>query len=92
MYNVCTPYPGTQLYKWAKENNYLKSEEWGNFEYYTFMLNLPTVTEQEIMEYYSKAHSKFFMRPIQFWRRLVRVTKISHIIDLIHAFFFIVLH
>ena len=91
MYNVCTPYPGTQIYKWAKENNYLKSEEWGDFEYYTFMLKLPTVTEKEIMEFYKNAHSKFFMRPIQFWRRLVRVTKISHIIDLIHAFFFIVL-
>ena len=44
-YNICTPYPGTQMYRWAKENGYLVSEEWGDFELSTFMLKLPTCAQ-----------------------------------------------
>ena len=62
-YNVCTPYPGTQMYRWAKENGYLVSEEWGDFELSTFMLNLPTCTDQDVYRYYKDAHKQFFMRP-----------------------------
>lgn len=91
LYNICTPYPGTQIYQWAKQNSYLVSEEWSDFELSTFMLRLPTVTEAEVHSFYAKAHQEFYMRPISIWRRLVRVSRLSHIRDLIHAFFYIVL-
>ncbi len=91
LYNICTPYPGTQLYKWAKENDYLVSEEWSDYELSSFMMRLPTVTEEEIQNFYKDAHRDFYLRPISMWRRLVRVTSFSQIKDLIHAFFFIVL-
>ena len=90
-YNVCTPYPGTQMYRWAKENGYLVSEEWGDFELSTFMLNLPTCTDQDVYRYYKDAHKQFFMRPKMIVRRLRKISRISHIRDLIHAFFYIVL-
>ncbi|MBI3544173.1 MAG: radical SAM protein, partial [Deltaproteobacteria bacterium] len=91
LYNICTPYPGTQIYQWAKQNGYLVSEEWSDFELSTFMLKLPTVTEADVHRFYAIAHKKFYMRPKQIWRRLTRVSRLSHISDLIHAFFYIVL-
>ena len=90
-YNVCTPYPGTQMYRWAKENGHLVSEEWGDFELSTFMMNLPTCTDQDVYRYYKNAHKQFYMRPKMILRRLRKVSRLSHIRDLIHAFFYIVL-
>ncbi|HEY6994418.1 MAG TPA: radical SAM protein [Xanthobacteraceae bacterium] len=90
-YNVCTPYPGTQMYRWAKENGYLVSEEWGDFELSTFMMKLPTCTDQDVYRYYKNAHKQFYMRPKMILRRLRKVSRLSHIRDLIHAFFYIVL-
>ena len=90
-YNVCTPYPGTQMYRWAKENGYLVSEEWGDFELSTFMMKLPTCTDQDVYRHYKNAHKQFYMRPKMILRRLRKVSRLSHIRDLIHAFFYIVL-
>lgn len=90
-YNVCTPYPGTQMYRWAKENRYLVSEEWGDFELSTFMMRLPTCTDQDVYRYYKNAHKQFYMRPKMILRRMRKVSRLSHIRDLIHAFFYIVL-
>jgi radical SAM superfamily enzyme YgiQ (UPF0313 family) len=90
-YNVCTPYPGTQMYRWAKENGYLVSEEWGDFELSTFMMKLPTCKDQDVYRYYKNAHKQFYMRPKMILRRLHKVSRLSHIRDLIHAFFYIVL-
>ena len=91
LYNICTPYPGTQLYKWAKENGYLVTDEWSDYELSSMVMRLPTVSEAEIQRFYQDAHQKFYLRPISIWRRLVRVTSLSQIRDLVHAFFYIVL-
>ncbi len=91
IYNICTPYPGTKLFKWAKENGYLKTEDWTEYELSTFLLNLPTVTETEIMEHYNLAFRRFYMRPHVIWKRALKIRQPSHLIDAIHAFLYIVL-
>lgn len=90
-FNICTPYPGTQLFKWAKENNYLKSEDWTEYELSTFLMKLPTLTEKELYGYYMRAYRLFYRRPISIWRRLRAITSFSQLIDLFHAFTFIIL-
>jgi len=91
LYNICTPYPGTQLFKWARENNRLVSEEWSDYELSGFLMNLETIETEEIYKYYKDAHRNFYLRPIAMWRRICKISRISHISDLIHAFFYIVL-
>jgi radical SAM superfamily enzyme YgiQ (UPF0313 family) len=90
-YSVCTPYPGTQLYQWASENGYLVSEEWSDYELSTFLMELPTLNTEDLYRFYKHAHRSFYFRPRILWRQLVRSTRLSHVMDLIHAFFFIVL-
>jgi hypothetical protein len=85
-YSVCTPYPGTQLYQWARENGYLVSEEWSEYELSTFLMKLPTLKSEEISSFYKYAHKAFYFRPKIMWRQLIRSSRPSHIIDLIHAF------
>jgi len=90
-YSVCTPYPGTQLYQWVKENRYLVSEEWSEYELSTFLMKLPTLKTEDLHRFYKYAHKAFYSRPKIMWRQLLRSSRPSHIVDLIHAFFFIIL-
>ncbi|MEP6787270.1 MAG: radical SAM protein [Acidobacteriota bacterium] len=91
IFNVSTPYPGTQLFEWAKDNGYLVTEEWSEFELSTFLLNLPTVSNEKVMEFYAYAHKKFYSRPITMWRRAKKMRHLAQIRDAINAFFYIVL-
>jgi radical SAM superfamily enzyme YgiQ (UPF0313 family) len=91
LYNISTPYPGTQLFQWAKDNGYLVTEEWSEYELSRFLLDLPTVTEKEVFDFYAFAHKKFYTRPIALFRRIKRFRHLTHVKDAIHAFFFIVL-
>jgi len=91
LYNISTPYPGTQLFQWAKDNGYLVTEEWSEYELSRFLLDLPTVSEKEVFDFYAYAHKKFYTRPIAVFRRIKRFRHLTHVKDAIHAFFFIVL-
>jgi hypothetical protein len=44
-----------------------------------------------VYRFYKDAHKQFYMRPKMIVRRLCKVSRLSHIRDLIHAFFYIVL-
>ncbi len=91
IFNITTPYPGTQMFAWARENGYLNTEDWGEYELSGAIMTLPTVTPQEINDAYARAFKAFYNRPIVFWRRLMRIRSLSHFVDNVHAFFFIVL-
>jgi anaerobic magnesium-protoporphyrin IX monomethyl ester cyclase len=91
IYNISTPYPGTQLFQWARDHGFLVTEEWSQFELSTFLLKLPTISAEEVFEFYARAHRDFYTRPIAIWRRIKQFRNVSHIRDAMHAFFYIVL-
>ncbi len=91
LFNITTPYPGTQMFNWAKEYGYLNTEDWGEYELSSAIMTLPTVSPQQINVMYDEAHKKFYNRPIMFARRLQRIRSLSHFRDNIHAFFYIIL-
>ena len=70
------PYPGTEAFKWAKENGYIKTfdyskwlKEDGNHE---CVLNLPEISSEELVEFCDYARRKFpeLHTCIQFWKFL----------------------
>jgi radical SAM superfamily enzyme YgiQ (UPF0313 family) len=91
IFNICTPYPGTQLFNWAKQQGYLKHEDWTEYELSTFLMNLPTVTAEDLQECYAQAYRRFYWRPLAIWRRLKAISNLSQVVDLFHAFCFIIL-
>lgn len=61
------PYPGTEAYEWAKENNYLKNipfDQWLTQDgLHECVLNLPNITSDELVQFCDTARKKYYLRP-----------------------------
>lgn len=90
LFNITTPYPGTQMFAWAKERGYLETEDWGQYELSNTIMRLPTVTYNEIREAYDRAHRTFYRRAVVAWRRAKRIRNIDQLLDNIRGFLYIV--
>lgn len=89
LFQIATPYPGTQLFKWAKEHGYLRTEEWSEYELSTPILQLPTLNQQDLLAQYVKIHQAFYLRPRVIWRRIRAISDVRHLRDALLAFTFI---
>jgi anaerobic magnesium-protoporphyrin IX monomethyl ester cyclase len=62
VFNITTPYPGTPMYKWAKENGYLMDENWETYHGSATHIKLPTIEPGEIEKFQQYAFRKFYFR------------------------------
>lgn len=67
-------YPGTEAYNWAKENNYIKTD---NFENWikedgsdNCVINLDNISSEELVEFCDYARRKYYLRPKYILRKL----------------------
>lgn len=90
IFNIATPYPGTQLYSWAKQNKHLMHEDWTEYALGHSVINLPTVSPQEVRKFYQKSFKIFYHRPKVIWEKIKRASSIYHWRDMIMTFIFIV--
>jgi radical SAM superfamily enzyme YgiQ (UPF0313 family) len=70
-------YPGTELYNWAKENNFITAKDWTdwvdkNHEQVT-LLSYPQMTKSKIDFYIDKALREFYLRPKQIWKMFLAI-------------------
>lgn len=70
---IC-PYPGTELYRWAKERGFLNAKDWkewvnDDLEQVT-LLNYPQFTKEEMDELIDRGLKEFYLRPHQILRML----------------------
>lgn len=72
-FNITTPYPGTELRRWAKENGYLKTEDYNLLESSESILELPTISSERINLYAEIALKKFYYRPAYILNRIFRI-------------------
>ncbi len=72
-FNITTPYPGTELFAWAKERGYIKSFNWDDYSYSNVVLELPGLPREKLQYYYDLAHRRFYFRPKIILRRLFKV-------------------
>jgi len=87
LFNITTPYPGTPMYNWAKENGYLLSEDLSLYTASRCLVNLPTVSPAEVEEFTRYAWKKFYRRPGYIVGRLFKVRSIYDIKAYSKAFF-----
>jgi anaerobic magnesium-protoporphyrin IX monomethyl ester cyclase len=55
---IVTPFPGTELYRYCKENNLLKTESWEEYDYFApgqSVIKLKNIDDRELAELYRKA-------------------------------------
>lgn len=67
------PYPGTEAYEWAKENNFIH----GDFDNYdkedgnhNTVLDMPYLSTQEMTDFCDYARKKYYLRPRYIFHRL----------------------
>ena len=73
LFNVTTPYPGTEMFGWADKNEYLITKNWDNYDLYHYVMRLPTVDNKTIEKYYKKAYRSCYLRPSFIIRRLRKI-------------------
>lgn len=72
-FNITTPFPGTEMFHWAEENDCLLSRDWNDYDLSKAILKLPTVAPEVVERYYRSAHRRFFLRPRFIVNRLLRL-------------------
>jgi len=68
LFNITTPFPGTEMYKWAEENNYLRTRNWDDYDLSYPVMNLPSVSPEKVLDYYRQSHRRFMLRPKFIWK------------------------
>lgn len=79
VFNVATPYPGTQMFDWAKREGYLRTLDWSEYDLANSVMELPTVSTEDINRMYRIAYREFYFRPRFLLRRLLRVRNFDDI-------------
>jgi radical SAM superfamily enzyme YgiQ (UPF0313 family) len=74
-------YPGTVLYKWAKEHGYLLGKDWTDWltaegEQKT-LLSYPQLSNKEIDAFIDIGLKEFYLRPKQMWRMLISIRSVG---------------
>jgi radical SAM superfamily enzyme YgiQ (UPF0313 family) len=79
IFNITTPYPGTQMFAWAKQHGYLRTLDWDDYDLANSVMELPTISADEIDRMYKIAYREFFFRPSYLWRRLWKMRSLRDI-------------
>lgn len=68
-FGVGAPYPGTPFYNQAKENGWLTSETWEDFDQnYSCIVEYPDLKASEIARAVKRAYLSFYCRPKPIWK------------------------
>jgi len=83
-------YPGTSLYKWAKENNYILAKDWKDWltksgEQRT-LLSYPQFSHKDIDEHIDIGLKEFYLRPKQIWSMSIAINSIGDFLRKLHGF------
>ncbi|MCK5225177.1 MAG: radical SAM protein [Planctomycetes bacterium] len=80
---VGAPYPGTEFYRQVKENSWLESDNWEDFDQnYSAIVSYPALSSKEIMEGIRKCYLQWFMRPRGICVFLKGMTSLHNIVNM----------
>ena len=87
MFNISTPFPGTEIYKQAEAEHTLTSRDWDLYDYSHVLVDQPGVSVQQIEEFYKTVYRKFYLRPSYIAERLFKMRSAAHLRMAVEAFF-----
>ena len=68
IFNVTTPFPGTELYKRLDKENRILHKDWAKYDFYNVVFSHPNLSAEEIETFYQQANKQFYFRPIMFFK------------------------
>jgi len=91
---LTTPYPGTKLYDFFKENGYLiRDYNFGGYDAYGLaeeaVIRTDEMSNVDLMKALRYVHKKFYMRPKYILKRLTRIRSWKEIKEMARAFFYV---
>lgn len=78
MFNISTPFPGTEIFQWAEREGRLLSRDWDLYDYSHVIMDLPTVKKADIEDFYKTVYRKFYLRPSYIARRALKLRTPDH--------------
>ncbi|HDI46267.1 MAG TPA: radical SAM protein, partial [Candidatus Methanomethylia archaeon] len=69
-FTAMTPYPGTEVYEYAKREGLLLTNDWSKFTTIKPVMRTKELSAEEIEKLVSRAYRKFYLRPKFLWRQL----------------------
>jgi len=67
-FTILTPYPGTEIYEFARRNSLLLTGDWSKYTTLDPVMKLPRLTAQKLKGLLRKAYMNFYCRPTQILR------------------------
>ncbi len=74
-FSIMVPFPGTEIYRMAKEGEGIRllSDDWNEFKKYGRpIIELPTVSREELEKFHAMAYKQFYFRPSYIARKLLK--------------------
>jgi radical SAM superfamily enzyme YgiQ (UPF0313 family) len=90
MFNIATPFPGTDMFQWAEKENRLQSRDWDLYDYSHVILKLPELQDDEVLSFYKTVYRKFYLRSKYIFRRLLKLRNPANLKMAAEAFIAIV--
>lgn len=87
MFNIVSPFPGTELYALAKKNGWIESGEYRPTDVQReSILSYPHLTARDMEKLLLQMNLSFFMRPSLIWRHLRRFSSWGEFTSALKAF------
>jgi len=86
MFNVCSPFPGTEFYSIAKEQNWIVGGDYAPVDVArSANINYPHLSGKELQDIVHKANLHFFLSPKFIFRNIIRLKNPVYIFEAIKA-------
>jgi radical SAM superfamily enzyme YgiQ (UPF0313 family) len=79
LFNITTPFPGTEMFKWASNNGYIKTYNWADYDLSKPVMEVPGIGAEEIARYYKLFNRRFYLRPWYLIRRAFKMGSFERI-------------
>ena len=84
--NVTTPFPGTQMFEWAKDEDLITSYNWDDYTLAKPVIRLKNLNEKQIIKLYKMMYRRFYLRPNYIIKRLASIRSLSDFNILFNGF------
>jgi len=85
-FHIATPFPGTEFYEYAKNNNLLISDNWDDYEEEgSAVIRTETMTPEQLVKYQKYAMNSFYLRPKYILKELISIKSPSDLFAKLRA-------
>lgn len=80
--NITTPFPGTELFNWAKDKNLILSYDWDDYNFTKPIMKLENLSPDQIKQLHKMMYNSFYFRPSYIIRKIIKIRTWNDIIIL----------